>query len=112
MNSRRPQKHTRKTTVLLILSELFLFSLLAIGLLYSSSARTQKTSSQSIIPQSGSTDDSSSQSFIKWVDFNVTAEAMRQALRLDVDSYNQTPHLNWLELLAFLGARYGRRFFP
>ncbi|MCI8268921.1 MAG: M23 family metallopeptidase [Lachnospiraceae bacterium] len=110
MNSRRPQKHTRKTTVLLILSELFLFSLLAIGLLYSSSARTQKTSSQSIIPQSGSTDDSSSQSFIKWVDFDVTAEAMRQALRLDVDSYNQTPHLNWLELLAFLGARYGGDF--
>ncbi len=53
---------------------------------------------------------SSDAKFIKWVDFNVTAPAMRQALRLDVDSFSQTPHLNWIELLAYLGARYGGDF--
>lgn len=49
-------------------------------------------------------------SYIKWVDFDVTAPAMRQALRYDVDSCQQTPHLNWIELLAYLGARYGGDF--
>lgn len=48
--------------------------------------------------------------YIKWVDFDVTAPAMRQALRYDVDSCRQTPHLNWIELLAYLGARYGGDF--
>ncbi len=48
--------------------------------------------------------------YIKWVDFDVTADAMRQALRYDVDSYNQDPHLCWIDLLAWLGARYGGDF--
>lgn len=47
---------------------------------------------------------------IQWVDFNLTSEAMHAALRRDVSSYGQTPHLNWIELLAFLGARYGGDF--
>lgn len=38
--------------------------------------------------------------FIKWVDFDVTAEAMRQALRYDVDTYQAELHFNWIELLA------------
>ncbi len=49
-------------------------------------------------------------SYIKWVDFDVTAEAMNDALRYDVDSYGQTIHLNWIDLLAYLGARYGGDF--
>lgn len=48
--------------------------------------------------------------WIKWVDFDVTSEAMGQALRFDVDSYTLTPHYNWIELLAYLGARYGGDF--
>ncbi len=48
--------------------------------------------------------------YIKWVDFNVTAAAMRQALRYDVDTYGQEPHFQWVELLAWLGARYGGDF--
>ena len=48
--------------------------------------------------------------FIHWVDFTVTNEALRQALRLDVDSYTTDYHLNWIELLAYLAARYGGDF--
>ena len=48
--------------------------------------------------------------FIHWVDFTVTNEALRQALRLDVDSYTSDCHLNWIELLAYLAARYGGDF--
>ncbi len=48
--------------------------------------------------------------FIKWVDFDVTKEAMRQAFRYDVDTCQTEIHLNWIELLAYLGARYGGDF--
>lgn len=47
---------------------------------------------------------------IKWVDFTVTAEAMDKAFRLDLDTCLSEPHLNWIELLAYLGARYGGDF--
>lgn len=48
--------------------------------------------------------------FIKWVDFTVTADAMDKAFRLDLDTCLSQPHLNWIELLAYLGARYGGDF--
>ena len=48
--------------------------------------------------------------YIKWVDFKVTSEAMTQAFRYDVATCQQEPHLNWVELLAYLGARYGGDF--
>lgn len=53
---------------------------------------------------------SNTKKYIKWVDFDVTAEAMHHALRYDVETCQQTPHLNWIELLAYLGARYGGDF--
>ncbi len=48
--------------------------------------------------------------FIQWVDFQVTAEAMEDAFRKDVGSYQKEIHLNWIDLLAYLGARYGGDF--
>ena len=48
--------------------------------------------------------------YMKWVDFSVPDEALRQALRLDVDSFTSDCHLNWIELLAYLAARYGGDF--
>ena len=44
-------------------------------------------------------------SYIKWVDFTVTCEAMNQAFRYDVDTCQADVHLNWVDLLAYLGAR-------
>ena len=48
--------------------------------------------------------------FIKWVDFNVTCEALEQAFRYDVDTCQAEVHLNWVDLLAYLGTRYGGGF--
>lgn len=48
--------------------------------------------------------------YIKWVDFDVTCEAMKQAYEYDVKTYGQSVHLQWVELLAYLGARYGGDF--
>ena len=47
---------------------------------------------------------------IKWVDFDVTSEAMKQAFRYDVDTVQSDIHLDWISLLAYLGARYGGDF--
>lgn len=48
--------------------------------------------------------------YIKWVDFNVTYEALCAAYDLDVDSYASPVHLNWIELLAYTGAKEGGTF--
>lgn len=48
--------------------------------------------------------------FIKWVEFNVTCEAMSQAYQYDLDTYEKEVHLNWVDLLAYLGAKYGGDF--
>ncbi len=50
------------------------------------------------------------QDYIKWVDFKVTCEAMKQAYEYDVHSWNEEVHLPWIELLAYLGAKYGGDF--
>ncbi|NLJ58651.1 MAG: M23 family metallopeptidase [Tissierellia bacterium] len=49
--------------------------------------------------------------FIKWVDFRVSYEAMDKALRADINSIDEEVKLNWIELLAYLGTRYGGDFF-
>ena len=55
-------------------------------------------------------EDGAKKTFIKWVDFTVTSEAMDKALDLDIATFRSDPHLNWIELLAYLGARYGGDF--
>lgn len=49
-------------------------------------------------------------SFIKWVDFRVSYEAMSKALKADVNSIDEEVKLNWIEILAYLGSRYGGNF--
>lgn len=48
--------------------------------------------------------------YIKWVDFGVTCEALSLAYEWDVSTYKTKVHLDWIELLAYLGARYGGDF--
>ncbi len=48
--------------------------------------------------------------YIKWVDFDVTAEAMNDAMAVDLATYGTEKHISWIDLLACLGARYGGAF--
>lgn len=48
--------------------------------------------------------------YIKWVEFHVTCEAMAAAYDLDVETYKDKIHLNWIELLAYVGAKNGGKF--
>jgi len=49
-------------------------------------------------------------SYIKWVDFNVPYAVMEKALYLDVNSYNKTVRLNWIEIMAYLSAKCGGNY--
>lgn len=55
-------------------------------------------------------DEETDKDYIKWVEFNVTSEAMKQAYQYDVESYGEEIHLDWIDLLAILGAKYGGDF--
>lgn len=48
--------------------------------------------------------------YIKWVDFDVSSQAMGKAYEYDVASKDQEIKVNWIELLAYLGAKYGGDF--
>lgn len=48
--------------------------------------------------------------FIKWVEFHVTCEAMAAAYDLDVETYKDEIHLDWIELLSYVGAKTGGKF--
>lgn len=48
--------------------------------------------------------------YIKWVDFNVSYEALCKAYEYDVESYGKEVHLNWIELLAYIAAKSGGDF--
>ena len=52
----------------------------------------------------------SKKDYIKWVDFDVSCEAMKQAFRYDVDTFQAPVHLDWIQLLAYMGAKYGGDF--
>ena len=56
--------------------------------------------------------ESSDGNFIKWVDFNVTSEAMSKTAKLDIDSHNSDSEIkyNWIELLAYLACKNGGNF--
>ena len=51
-------------------------------------------------------------SFIKWVDFRVTEEALEKTAKLDIDSHNKNENIkyNWIELIAYLACKNGGDF--
>ena len=60
--------------------------------------------------EAGQTQEEGDKDYIRWVDFNVTSQAMEDACQWDISTYGRDIHLNWIELLACLGARYGGGF--
>ena len=48
--------------------------------------------------------------YIKYAEFNVTYKALCDALEADIESYGSDAHISWIDLLSFLGARYGGDF--
>ena len=47
---------------------------------------------------------------LRWVDFNVSYEALCKAYELDLETYGKEVHLNWIELLSYVAAKNGGEF--
>ena len=62
------------------------------------------------VPESREAVEATADGYIKWVEFHATCEAMAEAYDQDVDSYGKEPHLDWIELLAYAGAKKGGEF--
>lgn len=54
-------------------------------------------------------DSDSPKSYIKWVDFQGTSSILKKLSDLDISSHvnNEPVKLNWIELMAYLGCKYG-----
>ena len=76
----------------------------------SSDTDNQSNEQQNTDKSEDSSKEEEKKEFIKWVEFNVSYEALDQAYQYDVDSYEKEVHVNWIELLAYLGATYGGEF--
>lgn len=76
----------------------------------SSDTDNQSTEQQNTDKSEDSNKEEEKKEFIKWVEFNVSYEALDQAYQYDVESYEKEVHVNWIELLAYLGATYGGEF--
>ena len=48
--------------------------------------------------------------YIKWIDFNVTKEAMQDAYNYDVETHGQDIHLDWIALLSYQACKNGGDF--
>lgn len=51
-----------------------------------------------------------SSDLIKWVDFDVSYEALKDAMDLDIETWEQDLHISWTDALAYLAAKYGGSF--
>lgn len=54
--------------------------------------------------------DAKGNDYIKWVNFDVSSAAMERAYKYDVESQDGEVKINWIELLAILGNKYGGDF--
>ena len=53
---------------------------------------------------------SAKKDYIKYVEFNVTYGALERAMNYDIKSHDEKIKINWIEVLAYLGAKYGGDF--
>ncbi len=55
-------------------------------------------------------DEEEKDDYIKWVDFNVSSDAMQLAYTYHMETHGSEAQVDWIELLAYLGAKYGGDF--
>lgn len=86
---------------MLIIVSLVISSIIVIPKIYSNNKSISANLSKD------STDDDS---YIKWVDFDVSEKAMKDTMDVDIASQDEPVKIDWIELLAYLGAKYGGDF--
>ena len=101
--------HITKASVIIVI-QLLVLSFLTLSLGLKSREAASETYFLSEQDDSAPPGEEKKKDFIRWVDFTVPAEIMEKAFRLDINTCQAPVHLDWIELLAFLGARYGGDF--
>ena len=48
--------------------------------------------------------------YIKYVEYNVCYDAMETAMNADIESQGQEIKIDWIDVLSYLGAKYGGNF--
>ena len=48
--------------------------------------------------------------YIKWIDFNITSNALKDASEIDISTKCSDLHLDWISTLSYLGQKYGGDF--
>lgn len=64
----------------------------------------------SILPPSTAVEADAKTGYIKWVSFDVSQTALNDTLSADISSHETDKPLDWIELLAVLGTKYGGNF--
>lgn len=83
--------------------------LILVGLLYEKHEHMLDTVTAPAESQA-SEQESEQKDYIKWVDFNVTYQALEDAYQWDVKTHGQDIELDWISLLAYLACRNGGDF--
>ncbi|MBQ8015945.1 MAG: M23 family metallopeptidase [Clostridia bacterium] len=65
---------------------------------------SQKVADAAVTAES---DVATTEKYIKWVDFSVTHNALRDAMELDISTYATERHLSWIETLSYLACKNG-----
>ncbi len=93
--------HSKPKGIIIIVSELIVLVIIAII-----SIRTGMEREKAIYASMYDTD----KKFIKWVSFDVSSSAMEDAYKYDVKSQSEPVKINWIEVLSYLGCKYGGDF--
>ena len=101
--------HLTKASVIIVI-QLLVLSFLTLSLGLKSREAASEAYFLSEQDDSAPPGEEKEKDFIRWVDFTVPAEVMEKAFRLDINTCQAPVHLDWIQLLAFLGARYGGDF--
>lgn len=93
----------KKTALVLTLAA----AILAVSVASAVKTMPAQTNGVESSPSSGT---SGKKDFIKYVEFNVPYLALKKAMNLDVESHESGGKLSWIDILAYLGAKYGGEF--
>lgn len=93
--------HSNQKGIIIIICEFIILLIIAIF-----SIKTGLNRDHAIYASMYDTD----KKFIKWVSFDVSSTAMEDAYSYDVKSQSKDIKINWIEILSYLGCKYGGDF--
>lgn len=104
------EDHMKKSLKICLLCGLL--ALLAVGYGTGGESLTAEIASRTYTPADEPTAVSAENtaSYIRWIDFTVTAKALRDTLHADVAAYERGEQMSWITLLALLAAENGGDF--